>query len=519
MVTEREPTARVFTWSTEVATRVVDLASAAGIEVAVHVCTGNLADAVANARAAEVRLPSLAVVEGRNGAAAALGLGVDEVIEERVLSPELLSMAVRLASERMRHLRDREVFQRSLAHREQLAALGTVVAGAAHEIANPAAVVALNLEGVGAALAGVRERLSAIEASVRGWPTWDARLSAPRAEVLHSITSAMELLDRHHAADAIADALASVRVIRDLVRDLRIISRSKVDDVPPEVVDLGKLVKQVLRLAGVESTNVHVELDCPDEVPLLWLPRSRLMQIVTNLIANANHAMSEIARPLHRLRVMIRQDETALMLAVSDTGIGISAAQLDRMFEPFFTTKGPEHGTGLGLFMSREIVRKLGGDLTIDSVEGEGTTALIFLPMALRTTALTERSAPSTHRPRVMLVDTDLERLRSLDNQLRSEYDVVIARGAVEALDVLESGARVDAILGELEMPEMDGRGLFERVRSRWPSLVHRLVFFTREPTGADADRALRVVQAPSDRRALIDMVRDVLAVERRASA
>ena len=240
-----------------------------------------------------------------------------------------------------------------------------------------------------------------------------------------------EILSEDQTDIAIADALSSIRVIRDVVRNLRTISRAKPDDAPPEVVNLRALVKQVLRLSALEAESIHLELNLPDDLPLLWLPRSRLVQIVTNLVANAGYAMRQIGRPLHRLRVIIREDETSLLLAICDTGIGIPAARLDRMFGPILTTKGLEHGTGLGLFLSREIVRKLGGDLTIDSIENEGTTAL-DPPLALRTAATTERPTTSKLRPRLMLVDTNLERLRYADSVLRSEYEIVIARSAIE---------------------------------------------------------------------------------------
>jgi signal transduction histidine kinase len=493
----------VLAQSAELAERTRVMAEMMNLDVAIHVCHASFTDAVATARAAKPEPGLVAVVEGKNGVVSALGAGVDEALESSVLSPELLAMATRLASERVRFRSDREVFVTSLAHKEKLAALGTVVAGVAHEINNPAAAVLLNLDGLAFTIEALREEL-------------DALARAPsRAQVNEHVEAIRKLLGEAEVDQVIADSIASVKVIVDVVRDLRIGSRSS-DEAPAEVVDMRLLVKQVLRLSALESESLHVELDFPDEIPLLWLPRSRLVQIVTNLISNAAYAMRRHPRPLHRLRVMLRLDETSVMLAIADTGHGMPPEQLERMFEPFFTTKGAEHGTGLGLFMSREIVRKLGGDLTLDSFEGEGTTAMIFLPTDLRTAATAERrmDAMPGLRPRVLVVDEDLERLRTTENSLKTHYDVLIARGGVEALDVLESGSHVDAVLCELHMPAMAGSALYERIAQRWPRLADRMVFFSEEgdlPVSSDPVSRQQLSPTSVERTAVFDALRQVL--------
>ena len=83
---------------------------------------------------------------------------------------------------------------------------------------------------------------------------------------------------------------------------------------------------------------------------------------------------------MHRVRIGIRADEEFVAIAVSDTGPGIPTESLERIFDPFFTTKAQELGTGLGLSISRSILRKLKGDITVESVHGEGATFVCFLP-------------------------------------------------------------------------------------------------------------------------------------------
>lgn len=399
---------------------------------------------------------------------------LDAVVPLRDLTVPLLTFAVRAAEERAELLGRLREAEAAAAHRSHLASIGVVVAGAMHEINNPAAALRLSLEALVELLADVRRELESLE-----------RLVPLHAEELRGTVERLQgLLAPDGAAGLIPEALDDLRVIRDVARDLRIIASAQTAEVPPEVVDLRVVVRQALRLSPLDRDLVHVELDFPDSMPLLWLPRSRLVQIVSNLVTNACHAMQQIERPLHRLRLSVREDETTLLLAVSDTGVGISEAHFERVFEPFFTTKGPERGTGLGLGMSREIVRRLGGDLSIDSVEGEGTIAMVFLPLTLR--AQVPTPIVPRQRARLLVVDSRLERLRLIERALRHDYEVLLAHSGLDALALLESGARVDGVLGDAEMPQMDGHRLAGVIATHWQDAAPPVVLFGDEPDEGD---------------------------------
>lgn len=452
---------RVLAMSREVASRVELLAREAEVLAIVHICSAasSLEHAVENARAATPEGGILAVVEGKNALVSALGAGVDEAIEAHILTPELFALAAKLAAERRRSRRERDELQRSLAQTAKLAALGTVVAGVAHEVNNPATMITLQLGHLAHMLKGLRASLGQLESSQ------PAVSQAVRASI-----------GEDRAEQSIRDCEVGIRMITEVVRDLRVLSHGD-GETPPEIVDLRKLVEQVIRLSGIEvGDGVHIERDFPDEIPLLWLPRSRVLQIFANLVANAAYAMRAANKPIRRLRIVTRLDETTIMIAFMDTGAGIAAPGLERLFEPFFTTKGPEHGTGLGLYMSREIVRRLGGDLTIDSVEGRGTTAMVFLPLALQTAAAPERRDPRTRRPRVLVAHDDPVRLALLRRELLPHYDVFLAQGAIEALDLLDSGAHVDAVLCGRDDPSIDGDPLPRRIAAGHGGLARRIV-------------------------------------------
>jgi signal transduction histidine kinase len=485
------PIVRVLAFSRETAALIESLASQARLEAIVHVCVGSLADAVANARAATPEAGILAVVDGKNAVVSALGAGVDEAIEAHILTSELLALAAELADERRKSRRERDALQRSLAENAKLAALGTVVAGVVHEVSNPATMINLQLGHLSHMLQGLRASLGAIERSAA------TLAEAERAEIARALAGARTAIGDDQAEQAIRDCEVGMRMITDVIRDLRVLSHGD-RETPPEIVDLRKLVDQVVRLSGIESDHrVHIERDFPDDMPLLWLPRSRVLQIFANLVANAIHAMQRNTSSLRRLRVIVRSDETTLMIAFNDTGAGISPAQLGRVFEPFFTTKGPEHGTGLGLYMSSEIVRKLGGDLTLDSVEGRGTTAMVFLPIALKTASAPEQGDRRKKRARVLVAASSLEQLHLVRRHLLGRYDLLLARDAIEALDLLDSGAQVDLVLCGRDEPAIDREPLRLRIARSFPALARRTVIledlsrFDREALEEAVDRRL----------------------------
>jgi two-component system NtrC family sensor kinase len=125
----------------------------------------------------------------------------------------------------------------------------------------------------------------------------------------------------------------------------------------------------------IQCIEVQVRLD-PD-LPILDLDRWQMLQAVVNLLQNATDSMLEVDRRI--LSIAGRIEGNAVRIAISDTGSGIAAANLQRIFEPFFTTKG-ERGTGLGLFIAKQVVEEHKGSISVDTSSRE-TTFVISLPL------------------------------------------------------------------------------------------------------------------------------------------
>lgn len=145
--------------------------------------------------------------------------------------------------------------------------------------------------------------------------------------------------------------------------------------------DINGLIEEVLSVLDIQiqKEKLSIERHFDESLPTVTVDGNKIRQVLVNLLINAGQAMPEGGRI-----VVATQQEPAdrsLTISITDAGIGISKENVAKIFDPFFTTKGPEKGTGLGLSVSYGIIQQHGGDITVDSTPGQGTTFSIRLPM------------------------------------------------------------------------------------------------------------------------------------------
>jgi CheY-like chemotaxis protein/anti-sigma regulatory factor (Ser/Thr protein kinase) len=321
------------------------------------------------------------------------------------------------------------------------------------------------------------------------------------------------------------DMLATVSSIAGVVRDLTIFSRADRADQAPRSLDVHQVIEQTLRLVGREiEVAGHVERDFEADLPRVVVPTGRLTQVLINVLMNAAHAIREVRRPVHRVRVSTRSDEEHVAISISDTGPGIPAHAVEHIFDPFFTTKRAGEGTGLGLGISRSLLRDIGGELIVESVHGVGATFVILLPLpsgeALSTAQpmLVRPGAPAAPPSRrVLVVEGSEPLLRAFRRLLGRTFQLVLAGDAQEAIDLLESGAGADAAVVDLSLPDQEAFRLLEWLRAEQPGLAERTVLVTSEQQldGLPADfrgRTASTLLKPFDRAALLGSLAEVLA-------
>jgi len=172
-----------------------------------------------------------------------------------------------------------------------------------------------------------------------------------------------------------------------------------------------------------------------------------------------------------------------VVVEVRDTGSGMSPEAVARLFTPFFTTKPPGRGTGLGLAICHRIVTSLGGEITVESAPGAGSTLRVHLPPA-RPSESGAAHGPSAataspRRGRILVVDDEPLILSAIRRSLGTEHEVVTATQAVQALDRITAGERFDVVLCDLLMPNMTGMDLHARLVSAAPDQAEKMIFLT----------------------------------------
>jgi signal transduction histidine kinase/CheY-like chemotaxis protein len=267
---------------------------------------------------------------------------------------------------------------------------------------------------------------------------------------------------------------------RALADQLLTLSRRSV--VRPEVVDpaiaVATLGEVVRRLAGAAVTT---EIVADPAVGCVLIDPGQLNQIVLNLVMNAVDAMPDGGRL--GIRVAKEQDAEGdgfVVLEVSDTGTGMSDGFAERCLEPFFTTKRRSGGTGLGLATVHAIVSQAGGDISLESTAGRGTTFTVRLPRVDGRRAMPDATdaGPVSGEGTVLLVeDEDAVRAYASAVLRTAGFSVAEAASGKEALAEIEQhGGSFDIVVTDVVMPGMTGVELARRIDELLPSLPVLLV-------------------------------------------
>jgi signal transduction histidine kinase len=250
---------------------------------------------------------------------------------------------------RLRHeMEDRARLETRLAQAQRLESLGRLAAGLAHEINNPLSVVI-------------------------------ASVGLLRSECDAKLTGQQSLLDdTEEMKDVCSDAMLGAERIRRIVNDIRLFSH--LDGQPRSRVDVHEALEHALGGVGGVNKAVKVVRDF-HEVPAVWASLSGLEQVFLGLLLNAVQAVQDKSEPSVRVVTQAGEDGW-VRVEVQDNGRGIAAEHLHRIFDPFFTTKPAGSGTGLGLSICYGIITGLGGDISVESQVGVGSTFRVLLPRA-----------------------------------------------------------------------------------------------------------------------------------------
>ncbi len=344
-----------------------------------------------------------------------------------------------------RDVSERKVLVEQLRRSQQLESLGQLTGGVAHDFNNLLTVILGNADVLSEQLAG-----------------------QPRLKAL---------------ADMMAGAAQ-----RGAGLTQRLLAFARKQALEPKVVDINRLVADMDAMLR-RTLGEHIQIEFTRGAGL-WpalIDPAQLDNALLNLCLNARDAMPEGGRLTIETANMYLSQTYAdrysevqpgqyVMLAVTDSGCGISAEHMERVFEPFFTTKEPGKGTGLGLAMIYGFVKQSGGHVNIYSEPGQGTTVKLYLPRAPIDAAaedLARASAPVAGGLEAVLLveDDELVRRFAHDQLVSLGYQVMQAGNGAQALEIIGSDAPIDLLFTDVVMPGMSGRELADAALKLRPGL------------------------------------------------
>jgi signal transduction histidine kinase/ActR/RegA family two-component response regulator len=334
--------------------------------------------------------------------------------------------------------------QRDALHQsEKLSAFGSLLAGVAHELNNPLAVV------VG------------------------------RAFQLEE--AATHPIDRERATQLRIAAERCARIVRTFLAMAR---RQEATRAP---VRVEQVVRDALALLGyvLQTNDVQVMTEFDAALPPVHADADQLSQVLLNLITNAQQAMAQVSGPRQlTVRTHRSNDARQVIVDVVDTGPGVPADLAGRIFDPYFTTKPVGEGTGVGLAVSLGIVQAHGGTLALEPPAGGGAHFVVTLPAAEGDAAdhdpLDAFDASGPHDDLCILVVDDEASIADWlrDTLEGAGHGVAVAHDGVQALRYLEDQA-FDLVLTDMKMPQMDGSALIRELLARHPYLAGRVIAMT----------------------------------------
>jgi two-component system cell cycle sensor histidine kinase/response regulator CckA len=331
--------------------------------------------------------------------------------------------------------------------------------------------------------------------------------------------------------DMLGYILASGQRAADLIRQLLAFSSKQI--IEPKIVSLNSLITdlEAMLLRRIIGEDIQIETTLASDLWPIKVDPAQIEQVIVNLAVNARDAMPDGGKlTIETANVVLDNNDLAdqleiqpgeyILLAVSDTGKGMSEVVLEHIFEPFFTTKERDKGTGLGLATVYGIVKQNEGDIKVYSEEDQGTTFKIYLPHAGEALQSAPRAKIKGKMPvgseTILLVEDDAQ-VRDLARQILAGqgYKVLETENGREALQLTDRYPDpIHLLLTDVVMPDINGRALAEQLLQTRPNLKTIFISGYTDETIAHhgvLDPEITLLQKPFSPMDLARKVREIL--------
>lgn len=374
-----------------------------------------------------------------------------------------------------------KIVEEQFAQKEKFAAMGQMMAGAAHELNNPLT-----------AILGI-------------------------AELLRERT--VDEADRRHLDVVLLQTRRAAGIVQNLLAFSHPSARGH------SKVNLEEIVGHALQLerTALSQKNISVKFETPGNIPPIDGDQKLLTQVFLNIITNAEQAISA-DRDYGILTVSLSRHDGRVSVVIADDGPGISPENLGRIFDPFFTTKRPGGGSGLGLAICRAVVKEHGGMIDVESMPGFGTAFQILLSISADAPSETAQLRPAAEvnqagvlAGHTVLVVDDEESIREIVQVGLSARGLKVhtAESSETALSCLAANA-YEVVVCDFNLPGLSGEQLFERLRKQRAGAVPHFIFMTGELVDSDriaeiGQKGASVLQKPFQVKALANLLAETL--------
>lgn len=340
---------------------------------------------------------------------------------------------------------------------DRMASVGILASGIIHELKNPLAALAANVELALGEVNAISE--NGAQSVARG-------VERMRAE----------LRDAHECSGR----------IRDVVNDLDVLSQTDTIEAVP--VNMQAVIEDSLRLTANQTRHSATIVKRYEQVPCVLGNEGRLGQLIRNLIINATQAIAPGNADQNQITINLMNDPSGrVVVEVSDTGAGVDASIARRLFTPYFALNPVGRGISLELAICHRIVSALGGRITARSTPNEGSTFRVELPSAHVSVPASPPATKSTPAPthsgqrrgRLLFIDDDSLVLKLLTRIFEAEHETVATLSASDALSIVAEQRAFDLIFCDVMMPNTSGITFFEKLSQIAPELAERVVFMT----------------------------------------
>ncbi len=265
-----------------------------------------------------------------------------------------------------------------------------------------------------------------------------------------------------------------------------------------QYLDLRPILESAVEIKSYDFkvNNINVNTQLSPDLPRSMVDQQQLLQLVLNILTNAEQAMTETSGGGELTLAAIRAGDK-IRISIADDGPGIKPENVNKIFDPFFTTKGVGNGTGLGLSIAYGLVRQHGGDVWVESELGQGTTFHLELPILEFegeeevTSEAPVQETPHGEGRRILVVDDEQSIRTFLEAALsRKGYQVDLVEDGMEAWHKLESTS-YECIILDLKMPGISGEQLYRRIAELDEEKAKRVIFFTGDTLSFENERFL----------------------------